>query len=411
MGLSEAFRFGPPLAIGVTNTMAHAKEWEHKKCVSRQRKDTVIEVIHYEDKCESKVVDILLAKKNESLSLSDTAILVREFAFTPAIEAALIAADIPYQVRGARPFTERFEILALRGLLHMALGSLDQVKDQQTRLNLVKALMSFPSLGLGGDQLEVAAREVAETKRISIYSEYAIKQAGEAAEGDLIYQAKLARIKRTWDYLRAQHDKLPAGQLLEYAVNELKLRFEASMRFVRRDLLMSTLLSIENFIEFAKGTGYDANDFLLYLETLSDYRNNMRNWTNAVRLTTYQQAKGLEWEHVILPGLEKGVFPQRGESLESERRLFYVAITRAKKRLTLLCSKGKESSFVTDMNIRGAIKEGGVALRALRQITYLNVSIKDEDEVKRLGARRDPENQKWYVPVGVNPDRFERWFE
>jgi len=77
----------------------------------------------------------------------------------------------------------------------------------------------------------------------------------------------------------------------------------------------------------------------------------------AIELATVHGAKGREWDHVILHGADRGVFPHDGpgdgpDELEAERRLFYVAMTRARRRLDIVCSRGQASRFVAEAGLR-----------------------------------------------------------
>ncbi|MCI5220967.1 MAG: ATP-dependent helicase [Candidatus Electrothrix sp. LOE2] len=101
----------------------------------------------------------------------------------------------------------------------------------------------------------------------------------------------------------------------------------------------------QSFVRFARNTGLSVTDFLDEIERLADKGTgkDFAGEQDSLLITSIHRAKGLEWPLVILPGLEEGAVPfrqdkgeQESEDIEDERRLFYVAMTRAKEELCLL---------------------------------------------------------------------------
>lgn len=191
---------------------------------------------------------------------------------------------------------------------------------------------------------------------------------------------------------------------------------------------------IFEFIEFAKRTELRAADFL---NLLRDFENSVKEKkkyekTEFVNITTMHYAKGHQWEHVLIPRLERDIFPQNDIEIDSERRLLYVAISRARSSLTLFAPDDdnlklwvtdmipcapidrRASKFLFDINFRKAFANGKVYLKALGGGEHLgsvelNVPFQEKEAAKRLGALFNGRRKKWYVPAGMDTQPFDRW--
>jgi DNA helicase-2/ATP-dependent DNA helicase PcrA len=140
---------------------------------------------------------------------------------------------------------------------------------------------------------------------------------------------------------------------------------------------------------------------------------------DALTLDCVANSKGKEFEHVILPFVEAGEYPSPMFPLKDEENLFYVGVTRAKLRLTLITpSEGdRRSPFIKRMDISGTSARANLAQTrnedAFRSGPpsrhYLRSRYSDKDRIKALGARYDSTRKQWYVPVGMDLKPFDPW--
>ncbi|MES2073730.1 MAG: ATP-dependent helicase [Pseudomonadota bacterium] len=437
MPLTETFRFGPHLA-GMINALLRRREGgAGKLCISRQRRKTDIDLRYYQDDCAAHVADDLLKWEASGNPIGDAAILVREFAHSIAIESKLIEKKIPYEVLGGAPFFERTEVLSLRGLLHLALDNLDSVSDVKVRRKIAQALLLFPSLGLDEGQVKDGADAVASDPQLmSGYAEHAFRMATKDAGGNVEQwkKIKFEAMTGTRDFLRENAQALDAGSLLEQAVERLHIYREIKTLYVRPEKIYSGCLTVSEFIRFAKRTGLSAADFLKLIREFEmgmAAKSNFKQ-TEFVKLTTIHYAKGHQWEHVIIPNLERGMLPQKGQDTDNERRILYVAMSRARSRLTLYAPEDEHlhnwishrtassavdrraSSFLFDIDYRKAKTDGDADLKALGGPIYfgpveLKVPYAESGEAGRLGAKFNGRRKVWYVPAGERLEPFEKW--
>ena len=115
---------------------------------------------------------------------------------------------------------------------------------------------------------------------------------------------------------------------------------------------------------------------------------------------------------MLLPFLAHGEFPSTKNSGQIEQNLFYVAITRAQKRLSLFVPEVEHlrSDYMIALQLEQVWRPAQLRLAQLRgERVDLQVPYAQKDEAKAMGARWDPEKRLWYVPADVNAAAFTRW--
>jgi DNA helicase-2/ATP-dependent DNA helicase PcrA len=281
----------------------------------------------------------------------NVAVLVRLFAQTAPIEAALLEAGIPYVVEGDLPFYRRPEVTALIDYLRLA--------QLETRL-------------LGGVPLNASQIEQFE----QIWPQIANRPLRYLARSfiDLCTEGVVQRgqpLSATLKNVAAQAPKGVASRMNQLAADlhwlaqqvgsagtaqRLLLDLEHRLGYIQaliaegggEELGQAKAAMIHAFVELAGGKE-SLDSFLAEVDKL-DTRRGRRKKQGAVTITTIFRAKGLEWPVVIVPGCNEGLLPYaRGSSLAEERRLLYVAVTRAQKRLYLHAVAGRQlSSFLVE---------------------------------------------------------------
>jgi len=293
-----------------------------------------------EHEAESVVMRLLAHKFQHRTEWRDYAILYRGNFQARLFEQALRNEKIPYQLSGGQSFFERSEIKDVIAYLRLIANTSDDPA-------FIRAVTT-PKRGVGSTTLEKLG-QVAASLQLSlfdaVYSAAAVQQIGERQLAPLTeFCTFIQRIE-----FRAPRE--PAGELL----NDLLKAIDYEMYIFDQDEARAAQNKWDNVQEFvawiAKKGEEDKKDLLqitqtIALITLLEGREDAE--PDAVRLTTLHAAKGLEFGHVFLVGVEEGILPHRDAvdegRLEEERRLMYVGVTRAKKSLTLsYCARRKRA--------------------------------------------------------------------
>ena len=265
--------------------------------------------------------------------LSDIAVLYRTNAQSRNIEEALLRENIPFKVVGSFYFYNRKEIKDLIAYLKV-------IYNEKDDINLLR-IINVPKRKIGLKTIENLT-DLASLKGISIY--------------DAIESGKELEFKKLIEELKVEKDNLSLTELVELVLE--KSGMKASLL---EEKTMESEIRLENLEEFKSITrGFEEKygvvsleEFLSEISLVSDveeYKNN----DSVVTLLTVHSAKGLEFKNVFIIGLEEGIFPHKNsfdstQDMEEERRLCYVAVTRAKNNLWLINAKkrilyGTESS-------------------------------------------------------------------
>ena len=286
----------------------------------------------YDEQEEARFIADAIAENvaKKTFTFSDHAVLYRMNAQSNAVESALVRAGIPYRVIGGFRFYERAEI-------RDALAYLTVVNNPGDNLRL-RRIINVPKRGIGETSVN-RAFEIATGLGVSLF-----EVISHADEYELLRRSapKMMAFAELIADLHARADTLHLDELFkeiltrtEY-LEELKTDVEKGPERIENiSELLSNLLTYET--EHDEAT---LADFLEEVALMTDI-DNYNAQADAVVLMTLHSAKGLEFPVVFIPGMEEGIFPgmqsmySPGE-VEEERRLAYVGITRAKKKLYLI---------------------------------------------------------------------------
>ena len=296
-------------------------------------------VIHFHGRSEKEEMEWIVSQIRMALGsgagINDIAILYRSTHQSRAIEQELLNAHLEYTIWGGTRFFERKEIKD-------ALSYLRLVSNQDDDLSFER-IINVPSRKLGKKFLD-SVRETASREGISLYSALQIYYPDRAeAFLDLIEDAKqYARENRVSDLL---------NRLLEGSGYKRMVREDQDEdRLENLDELLGSIRFYESVRTPDESTLAD------YLQDVALYTNDdHRRDTPTLKLMTIHQAKGLEFPYVFIIGLSEGIFPNmqtfsegKKSGEEEERRLMYVAVTRAEKALFLTESEGYNISTKTN---------------------------------------------------------------
>jgi DNA helicase-2/ATP-dependent DNA helicase PcrA len=411
--LTYTYRHGPHLAYAM-------KEFKNKPVESSLPLHTEIKQLHYADAdaCGEQVVAAIKAWKRDGHALEGCAILLRDRHQSIAVENALLKAKIGYRTPAMAGYLQRDEILFLRGMVAIALRDLEAVKSLEVRAAIVEALAVFGEVNLAPQRLEMAKREVARTPSLlgDFYTLYIEGDGGNY--GSSGSSAMRGVIAAAIEYAAALAPSTGAAEALRAICGQMNLEQAAKRIFVRPYEASVVSKSVAGFLAFAEQSGQTLAELWQTLNAAEAFASRKRE-KDYVTLDCAANAKGKEFEHVILPFLEAGEFPNPMFAASEEENLFYVAATRAKARLTLLSPTEAEqrSPYLARMRL-GAVaaaaelaiaRNSEAAQQQLPDRYYLSATIHEAQQVKALGARFDWSRKAWYVEPGTDLAPFSRW--
>ena len=272
--------------------------------------------------------------KESALPLGDTAVLFRTNGQARLIEEALRRENLPYVVVGAVQFYGRKEIKDLLAYLHLLVNPADDVS--------LRRVLNVPPRGLGRQTVE----------RLEAYASARKVPLGQVlldVEHDETFSARVRLAIRGFtdllDELRREAQERPVGELVTLLLDRASYRDYLE----RADDTGGGLEIVDEFVSgCAQFDARNAGGLSVFLEETA-LMSDTDQWeadAPAVSLMTCHSAKGLEFPQVFLIGLEEGLLPHASAldsaaDLEEERRLCYVAMTRAHRLLTLSCARSR----------------------------------------------------------------------
>ncbi len=281
--------------------------------------------------------DIFETKQNEQAENSDFAILYRTNAQSRSMEEALRKRNIPYKIYGGLSFYQRKEVKDLIAYFRLTANHNDE--------EALKRVVNYPKRGIGQGSLDkatVVAREQGVTlwEVLSNLPKYNTEINTGTAKKIMQFTTMIKSFATKLDTLSA-YDL--AKEIAQNSGMAKILHADKTPEGVARyENIQELQNGIKEFTEKAKENGEDVflTDFLLDVALLTDADNENEEDNDKVTLMTIHASKGLEFPYVYIVGMEENLFPSQmslnsRSDLEEERRLFYVAVTRAEKRCTL----------------------------------------------------------------------------
>jgi len=291
------------------------------------------------DNEEGKIItaSIFDIKMNQQAKNSDFAILYRTNAQSRSFEEALRKSNIAYRIYGGLSFYQRKEIKDLLAYYRLTANHNDE--------EALKRIINYPKRGIGQttvDALVVAAAK-SETGIWNVIEMPEMYQVGIAAS-TMNKVKEFATLIKSFAVIVQQKNAFEAATHIASAGGILKeLYDDKSPEGVSRyENIQELLNGIKEFTEAQTDRGEEAllSDFLVDVALLTDADKQNDEGNDHVTLMTIHSAKGLEFPYVFIVGMEENLFPSQmslstRQELEEERRLFYVALTRAEKQATL----------------------------------------------------------------------------
>ena len=324
-----------------------------------------IEYIRVEDEIKesSFVINKIKELVSEGYNYSDFAVLYRTNAQSRTVEEAFVRNNIPYNIIGSYYFYNRKEIKDLIAYLNLIYNTNDSVS--------LERVINTPKRGIGTKTID-NIRDKANMNDISLF--------------DAIDSGKELEFKKLILELIEDSKTMNLSDLIEDVLVKTGLRREYELdKSIESDTKVENLNEFKSLaVNFEDNGIYDLSTFLENIMLVSDKGQYAEDDHN-VNIMTLHSAKGLEFNIVFILGMEEGIFPhsrsfESAKELEEERRLCYVGITRAKKKLYLLSARTRTLYGRTS---------GTIESRFIKEIDSSLMNIKNEsvkkNENKKVG--------------------------
>ncbi|KZX83224.1 hypothetical protein A3715_05535 [Oleiphilus sp. HI0009] len=353
--LSTSFRYGHQVALLANQLIAHSPYHDDALCIpAKSNPHTAVELCETQNELISLVTRLA---KHDASQRNQTAILVRYWSQTANLELALLRANLPYVLNGFRGIFGSDEMYAIRSLLQLADGSFAQMPPTMREQAFIQ-LARFPHVGINERQIQLFMHQLAQHS--SRWGHHVLNMI--PSDLSRFQKLKLERFAKGLSAL--ENNTNPPRQLFKQYIQETKLFDELKTSGLSQDASDEQVRTVKNLMAFmAESRTENANALLNELAALEE-RTQIQH-AQGIHITSMHRAKGLEWEHVVLPGLsETTFFSSSGrkeispQDIASERRLIYVAMTRAKQSLLMLCPKSDSKDglrFLHEMQSESAL--------------------------------------------------------
>jgi DNA helicase II / ATP-dependent DNA helicase PcrA len=442
--LEQNYRSTQTIVEAANSVISRNKEQIKKSVWTENDQGQPIKVIRtMTDNEEGKIIahKIFDVKHAETSKWSDFAILYRTNRQSRSFEEAFRRLNMPYKIYGGLSFYQRKEIKDLMAYFRLTANP----KDEEA----LKRVINYPKRGIGKTSWEniiIAANQynVSLWDVISDFMSYPVNIPGSArakiSDFVTMIQSFSAQLLTQSAYDLAQHIAKSSGILKELYTDKDKGPEEVE----RYQNIEELLAGIKEFtVQRGEDEQAILSDYMIDVALLTDADNDKDDDKNKITMMTIHSSKGLEFPHVFLVGLEENLFPSQlsinsRTELEEERRLFYVAVTRAEKTCTISYASSRfqwgnlvssePSRFISEINQDylsfenpyGSSMGGGRSLNSGRPVTErgfvggLNKttvapssgSLKSLSDLSSKPATSEAMNLDLKVGYNVEHDRF-----
>ncbi len=335
----------------------------------------------YSDREEAIIVcnDIKRIRRQDQAQYSDFAILYRTNAQSRSFEEQMRKDGIPYRIYGGLSFYQRKEIKDVIAYFRVVSNPNDE--------EALRRIINYPTRGIG-DTTVAKIVETANLHHVSLWSviQQPIVFDLQLSKGTLNKIDAFKQLVEGWTMRINQEDAYALGHsiIMESGISKDIYGSNNPEDLSRQENLEEFLSGMQDFVESRKeedrGDEIALSDFLQEVALLTDLDSDGDEEQPKVTLMTVHAAKGLEFPTVFVVGLEENIFPSpmctgSMRELEEERRLLYVAITRAEKHCILTCAQNRfrygkmeydtPSRFIKDIDPRLLKVEGGTGIPGL----------------------------------------------
>ena len=377
--LDENYRSTKNILKAANNVIKNNKLRKEKNLWTENDEGSLITYYKAFDERDESLYVIKEIKKllDEGVSPNEICVLYRANSQSRTLEDSFLENSISYKIVGSFAFYQRKEIKDLISYLKL----INNPKDDVSLLRVI----NYPKRGIGSKTIENLST-VARDNNVSIY--------------DSIESGKELEFKKIIEELRKDSESMSLTDFIDVVLDKTKIReslkgektLEADIRLENLEEFKSITRTVEEVDGIAS-----LDDFLNEISLVTDASEKQDDGSEKVTLMTMHAVKGLEFDYVFVVGMEEGLFPHLNsmnseEELEEERRLCYVAITRAKKKLFIINARsrllyGKVSSnvpsrFISEIGddlLDGVKKESIFTKKITRESNIVENDIKSGD--------------------------------
>ncbi len=374
--LEQNYRSTQNIVLAANSLIRHNQRQIHKDVYSRKEQgEKLIIKTTYSDKEEAAVVcnDIRRIKRQDHCAFSDFAILYRTNAQSRSFEECMRKEGIPYRIYGGLSFYQRKEIKDAIAYLRVVANPDDE--------EALRRIINYPTRGIGNTTIAKVS-ELANAHSVSMWrilnarTQYGLDvNKGAASKLDAFVS-----LVDSWRSRQETTDVYTLGRdiLRESGMSADIFKGREPEDLSRQENIEELLAAMQDFTvsrrEEDMGDHVSVSDYLQEVSLLSDLDSEGDENEPKVTLMTIHSAKGLEFPTVFIVGMEDNIFPSPMcydslRQLEEERRLFYVAITRAEKHCILTSAQnrwrygkmefGSPSRFLDEIDPHLVSREGG----------------------------------------------------
>ena len=338
--LEQNYRSTQTIVNAANSVIKHNKNQIKKTVFSKNRVGDIIKVYKaISDNEEGQIVgqSIFETQMNNQSLFNEFAILYRTNAQSRSLEESLRRRNIPYKIYGGLSFYQRKEVKDLLAYFRLLINP----KDEES----LKRIINFPARGIGATTIQkliVCSR----TNKVSIWEciENPIHHTKIEVNRGTLQKLKDFALMMNSFRVQLQEDAFILAECIAKSSTLIKEldKDKTPEGISRYENIQELLNAIKEFVEKNKKLNepITLDYFMQDVALITDQDNDNKDNYNNVSMMTIHAAKGLEFPYIYIVGLEENLFPSQlavysREELEEERRLFYVALTRAKKKVQL----------------------------------------------------------------------------
>lgn len=326
--LEENYRSTKRILNAANNVIKNNKIRKEKNLWTENDEGTnIVYYKAFDEKDESNYV-VKEVKKllNDGISANEICVLYRANAQSRTVEEAFLQNAVSYRIVGSYAFYNRKEIKDLLAYLKL-------IYNEKDNISLLRVI-NYPKRGIGNKAIENLNIK-ANAFNKSLY--------------EVIDSGKELDFKNIIEDLKKESEKLSLTELIDLVLQKSGIK-----NSLETEKTLEADIRLENLEEFKSITRnfeeregiVSLEDFLDEISLVTDVSENENNQEEKVTLMTMHAVKGLEFDYVFIVGIEEGLFPHSNsfdsaDGLEEERRLAYVAITRAKKKLFIINARSR----------------------------------------------------------------------
>jgi DNA helicase-2/ATP-dependent DNA helicase PcrA len=345
--LEQNYRSTQNIVDAANSLIAKNKEQIRKTVFSENEKGGRVSVISsYSDYEEAYLVTVRIMDmiQDKRYSYADFAVLYRTNAQSRVLEEAMRKRMIRYKIYGSQSFYQRKEIKDVIAWFRVIVNPSDEES--------IKRIINYPARGIGNTTLD-KLQNAAVAAGVSLWQVITSPQEYAVAINKGI-TAKLQDFCLLIEEFREMNPKTPAIDLAEYVTKRsgiagILFQDTSAEGVGRQENVQELLNAINEFVSIRRDEGSENSslaDFLTEISLMTDQDYEKDEHADLVTLMTVHSAKGLEFKNVFIVGMENELFPSQRSmdnprAIEEERRLFYVAITRAKEHCIITYAKNR----------------------------------------------------------------------